>query len=80
MLSQVFRVRSVGAGALLRGETRAGRPRGLAAARAMAAGELLPDDLVLQALLIYFVNYSLLYYIVISFAKKRRDWLSLYLF
>jgi len=50
MLSQAFRVRCVGVGALLRGESRAGRPRGLAASRAMAAGELLPDELVLQVL------------------------------
>lgn len=50
MLSQVFRVRCIGVGALLRGETRAEKPRGLAASRAMAAGELLPDELVLGVL------------------------------
>ena len=50
MLSQAFRVRTIGIGALLRGEARAERPRALAASRAMAAGELLPDELVLQVL------------------------------
>ena len=50
MISQAFRVRCIGVGALLRGETRAGRPRGLAASKAMAAGELLPDEFVLDLL------------------------------
>ena len=50
MLSQAFRVRCIGIGALLRGEARAGRARGLEASRAMADGELLPDELVLQVL------------------------------
>jgi len=50
MLSLAFRVRCIGVGALLRGEIRVGRPRGIAASLAMAAGELLPDDLVLQML------------------------------
>jgi adenylate kinase len=51
MLSQAFRVRCIGVGALLRGETRAGKQRGIVASSAMAAGQLLPDELVLQLLM-----------------------------
>lgn len=51
MLSQAFRTRVLGVGELLRGEVRAGTPRGAQAAEAMASGKLLPDDLVLELLL-----------------------------
>jgi len=50
MISQVFRTRVLGVGALLRGESRAGLSRGLALAELMASGELLPDDIVLDLL------------------------------
>jgi len=50
MLSQAFRVRCIGVGELLRGETRARRARGVEASHVMAAGVLLPDELVLQLL------------------------------
>jgi len=50
MLSQVFRTRVIGVGALLRGEARAGLPRGRAVAECMAAGKLLPDEVVLDLL------------------------------
>ena len=50
MVSQAFRTRVVGIGALLRGEARAARTRGREAAQAMQRGELLPDSLVLQLL------------------------------
>lgn len=50
MLSLAFRVRTLGVGTLLRGEARAGRPRGLEASVKMATGELLPDALVLDVL------------------------------
>ncbi|EOD18863.1 hypothetical protein EMIHUDRAFT_209487 [Emiliania huxleyi CCMP1516] len=45
MLSQAFRVRCIGVGELLRGETRARRARGVEASHVMAAGVLLPDEL-----------------------------------
>ena len=51
MLSHAFGCRVVGVGQLLRGEVRAERPRGLEAARRMAAGELLDDEFVLSLLL-----------------------------
>ena len=50
MLSQAFGVRAMGVGALLRGEARAGRRRGLEASEAMAQGKLLDDELVLGLL------------------------------
>jgi adenylate kinase family enzyme/8-oxo-dGTP pyrophosphatase MutT (NUDIX family) len=50
MLSQAFRARVVGIGALLRSEARAARPRGRQAQSAMAEGKLLPDSLVLEML------------------------------
>jgi hypothetical protein len=50
MLSQAFRARVIGVGALLRGEARAERPRGREAARSMAAGALLSDELVIGLL------------------------------
>lgn len=50
MLSQAFRARVIGIGALLRSEARADRPRGRQAASAMADGALLPDDFVLELL------------------------------
>lgn len=51
MLSQAFRVRTIGVGALLRAELRVGTPRARAAAAVMARGELLPDTLALEVLL-----------------------------
>ena len=50
MLSQAFRVRTIGVGALLRAEQRVGTPRAKAAAAVMARGELLPDTLALEVL------------------------------
>lgn len=50
MLSQAFRARVIGIGQLLRGEVRAGKPRGLQAAERMAEGALLEDELVLEML------------------------------
>jgi len=50
MLSQAFRFRVVSAGALLRGEVRAGTRRGKRASARMARGDLLPDSIVLDAL------------------------------
>ena len=50
MLSQAFRARVVGIGALLRAEARTERPRGRQAARAMAEGELLPNSVVVELL------------------------------
>ncbi|KAL1528216.1 hypothetical protein AB1Y20_009575 [Prymnesium parvum] len=50
MLAQALRARAVSVGNLLRGEIRAARPRGLAAAAAMARGELVPDALTLELL------------------------------
>ena len=40
----------IGVGALLRGEGRAGRPRGVAAAAAMAEGRLVDDTLIFEVL------------------------------
>ena len=48
MLSQAFRVRTIGVGALLRAEQRVGTPRARACAEVMARGELLPDTLALE--------------------------------
>jgi adenylate kinase family enzyme len=50
MLSQAFRLRMVGAGALFRGEVRARTERGRRSSAAMARGELLPDAVILDAL------------------------------
>ena len=50
MLSQAFRVRTIGVGALLRAEKRVGTPRALACAATMARGELIPDELALEVL------------------------------
>lgn len=50
MLSQAFRLRMVGAGALFRGEVRARTERGRRSSAAMARGELLPDPVILDAL------------------------------
>lgn len=50
MLSQAFRTRVVGVGQLLRGELRAGTPRGLEARALMQRGELLDDDFVVSML------------------------------
>ena len=50
MISQAFRTRVIGIGGCLRSEQRAGTPRGVRYAKAMAQGELLPDAVVLQLL------------------------------
>ena len=56
MLSQAFRVRTIGVGALLRAEQRVGTPRARACAAIMARGELLPDTLALEVLLARLMN------------------------
>ena len=50
MLSQAFRTRVMGVGQLLRGEVRAGTPRGLEARALMQRGELLDDEFVCSML------------------------------
>jgi hypothetical protein len=50
MLSQTFRTRVIGVGQLLRGEVRAGTPRGREARAIMERGELLEDSFVVSLL------------------------------
>ena len=50
MISQAFRCRAVSVGDLLRGEMRAAKPRGIEAAKAIAQGQLLSDDVTLELL------------------------------